>query len=149
MDRMVVGWNWTSETSGCAFKGEAVANTPHELLWKCRLKPALTGSCRPLSLMHCFLTRWFLRQIICLKKSLNYLELQKIVVLFRCSIVTLLPHSPPSLLTPSPCLFPSAFLSLPAFLSFSLLPPSLHLFCPQALAADCVVWRFNEAVLIQ
>lgn len=26
------------------------------------------------------------------------------------------------------------------------LPPSL---CPQALAADCVVWRLNEAVLIQ
>lgn len=42
-------------------------------------KPALTGSCRPLSLMHCFLTHRFLHQIICLKKSLNYLELQKIV----------------------------------------------------------------------
>lgn len=53
-----------------------------------------------------------------------------------------------------PCLFPfipsRASLSLPAFvlalLLFSPSPPSL---CPQAFAADYVVWRLNEAMLIQ
>lgn len=132
-------------------------------------KPACTGSCRPFSLMFCFLTHRFLHQIMCLKKSLNYLELKKIAE-YRHSLpvspfhiqshssfsspvsiaqlfwLSLLLHcviSFPFLVSSPPSL------SLPAFVLpflLSSIPPFL---CPQALVADCVMWRLNEAVLIQ
>ena len=130
MDRMVAGRNWASETSA---RGGVV----NALLWKCRLKPALTGSCRPLSIMHCFLTPWFLRQIICLKKSLNYPELQKIVVLFRCFHC----HTPTTLPIPHSSLLPLVSFPLHLFPSQLFCPSHFSLSLPPSLLSTGVSGR--------
>ncbi len=142
MDRWLDGWMeiklWylgaVSYRRGC----QPTAWVAEEML----TKPALAGSCRPLSLMHCFLTHRFLHQISCLKKSLNYLELQKIVddsgfvAMFHFHFFSFLPLFPRLLAQ----LFWLS-LSLPShsvisFLCLVSFPPSLlpHLFPSQLLS---------------
>lgn len=164
-DGQIVGRKgWKLSETWMQWAAGGLANSLLELLWKCWLSQHKQEAAGPLSLMHCFLTRRFLSQIIGLKKmeSSNYIELQKncewlwfgffftFMSLFPCLFLAQLILSP--LWAPSPLVSSSRSLSLPAFVptspsQFSLLsPPCL---CPQALAADCVVWRLNEATLIQ
>lgn len=157
------GWKLTSETwMRWAIRG--VASTLHELL-EMLTRPALTGNCKPLSLMHLFLTHRFLHYLpgkiikspLITENGWGFVQVFHFNIQSHSSFFSVLMHnyvSPPSLCSrlPSPCPFPSISTSTPLSISAFAQPflfsdlPFLSLFlslpqslCPQALTADCVM----------